>query len=79
MPYSKRYYSIEAYGYGGKNRLLIQSAPKSNLYNRSMDHVYPKSVAPKYRRREYRTDESRSVTSRESYGLRVEYTTDRNK
>lgn len=79
MPYSKRYYSIEAYGHDGKNRLPIQSAPKSNLYNRSTDHVYPKSVAPRCRRREYRTDESRSVTSHESYGLRVEYTADRNK
>lgn len=79
MPYSKKYYSIEAYERDEKSQLPIQSVPKSNPYSRSADHVYPKSVALKCRRHEYRTDESRSVTSRESYRLQVEYTTDRNK
>lgn len=79
MPCLKRCYSIEAYEHDEKNRLPIQSVPKSNPYNKSTDHVYPKSVAPKCRLHEYHTDESRSVTSRESYGLRVEYTADRNK
>lgn len=79
MPCSKRCYSTEACEHDEKSRLPAQSIPKSNPYSRSMDHVYPKSVALKCRHREYRTDESRNVTLRESYGLQVEYTADQKK
>lgn len=79
MPCSKRCYSIEACEHDEKSRLPAQSIPKSNPYSRSTDHVYPKSVVSKCRRHEYHTDESRSVISRGSYGLRVKYTTHQNK
>ena len=74
MPYSKGCYSTKACEHDEKSRLPAQLIPKSNPYNKSMDHVYPKIVAPKCRHHEYHIGESSSVTSRESYGLQVEYT-----